>query len=89
LFLPPALFDGDSQRLFPTFEENFAAGAKCHRLPLPRTRLIRLRPDLSRGLIRCVGKKPLLKEIDMSGDPACVKALYGNALNRKAGAYYV
>jgi hypothetical protein len=63
--------------------------SKCNRLPLPRTRLIRSRPDLSRGMIRGVGKEPLPKEIDMSGDPACVEAHYGNALNGKAGLYYV
>ena len=33
------------------------------------------------GLIRYIGKRPLPKEIDMSGDSACVQAHHGNALD--------
>ena len=33
------------------------------------------------GMIRYIGKKPLLKKIDMSGDPACVETHHGNALD--------
>jgi len=32
------------------------------------------------GMIRYIGKRPLPKKIDMSGDPACVEAHHGNAL---------
>ena len=80
----PALFDGDRHRLFPKFQEKLRRRSKCKRLPLPRIRLIRSRPDLSReysGMIRYIGKRPLPKKIDMSGDPACVEAHHGNALD--------
>jgi hypothetical protein len=30
-------------------------------------------------MIRYIGKRPLLKKIDMSGDPACVGAHHGSA----------
>ena len=33
------------------------------------------------GMIRYIGKRPLPKKIDMSGDPACVEAHHGNALD--------
>jgi hypothetical protein len=33
------------------------------------------------GMIRYIGKRPLPKEIDMSGDSACVQAHHGNALD--------
>jgi len=33
------------------------------------------------GMIRYIGKKSLLKKIDMSGDPACVQTHHGNALD--------
>jgi len=33
------------------------------------------------GMIRYTGKRPLPKKIDMSGDPACVEAHHGNALD--------
>jgi hypothetical protein len=33
------------------------------------------------GMIRYVGKRPLPKKIDMSGDPACVEAHQGNTLD--------
>jgi hypothetical protein len=33
------------------------------------------------GRIRYIGKRPLPKKIDMSGDPACVEAHHGNALD--------
>jgi hypothetical protein len=33
------------------------------------------------GMIRYVGKRPLPKKIDMSGDPACVEAHHGKALD--------
>jgi hypothetical protein len=33
------------------------------------------------GVIRYVGKRPLPRKIDMSGDPACVEAHHGNALD--------
>ena len=33
------------------------------------------------GMIRYIGKRPLPKKIDMSGDPACVEAHRGNALD--------
>jgi len=32
-------------------------------------------------MIRYIGKRPLPKKIDMSGDPACVEAHHGNALD--------
>jgi len=32
------------------------------------------------GMIRYIGKRPLPKKIDVSGDPACVEAHHGNAL---------
>src|SRR2546421_9883191 len=33
------------------------------------------------GMIRYIGKRPLPKKIDMSGDPACVEAHHGKALD--------
>ena len=70
-FLLPALFDGDRHRRFPKFQENCAALAY---------QVDPLTAGSISGMIRYIGKRPLPKKIDMSGDPACVEAHHGNAL---------
>ena len=70
-FLLPALFDGDRHRRFPKFQENCAA---------PAYQIDPLTAGSISGMIRHIGKRPLPKKIDMSGDPACVEAHHGNAL---------
>ena len=71
-FLLPALFDGDRHRRFPKFQENCAALAY---------QVDPLTAGSISGMIRYIGKRPLPKKIDMSGDPACVEAHHGNALD--------
>jgi hypothetical protein len=47
----------------------------------PRYQIDPLTAGSISGMIRYSGKRPLPKKIDMSGDPACVEAHHGNALD--------
>ena len=71
---------GDRHRLFPKFQENCAA-EEMQEAAAPAYQVDPLTAGSISGMIRYIGKRPLPKKIDMSGDPACVEEHHGNALD--------
>lgn len=79
-FVSAACSDRDRQRLFPTSRKT-ALPEQVQEAAAPGVQDDPLTAGSISGMIRYVGKRPLPKKIDMRGDPACVEAHYGNALD--------